>query len=273
LKNPLNWYYLRLADEYLTIQKMANPSPRSPFEESWRKRFEKFAAKSDDDAGVAGWSPTGLETRLRYFVRLWKQNSYGNSGLWLDAGCGAGTYSRHLADQGMQVIGMDYSLPALQKACTKNTGDLIHWCAADVTKLPVKPERFDGALCFGVTQALSQSDDVIAQLVACIKPGGEIWIDALNGKCLPHAWERFVRWLGRRPHHLRYESFANLKQIMQTRHLTEITLFWLPMLPARWSRYQYLLETAESRWIFRHIPGVGVLFSHALILRAKRGQA
>ncbi|MEY3122575.1 MAG: hypothetical protein RI993_1400 [Pseudomonadota bacterium] len=252
---------------------MVNPSSRSPFEESWRKRFEKFAAKSDDDAGVAGWSPTGLETRLRCFVRLWKQNSDDKNRLWLDAGCGAGTYARYLTDQGMEVIGMDYSLPALQKASAKNAGDTIHWCAADVTKLPVKSGKFDGALCFGVTQALSQSNDAIAQLVACVKPGGEIWIDALNGKCLPHAWERFVLWLGKRPHHLRYESSGNLKQIMQTYQLTDITLFWLPMLPARWGRYQYLLETTGSRWIFQHIPVVGVLFSHALILRARRSQA
>lgn len=252
---------------------MSNSHHRSSFEESWRKRFEKFAAKAIDDAGVAGWSPTGLETRLRCFTYLWEQHSYFKNELWLDAGCGAGTYSRRLADQGIQVIGMDYSLPALQKAREKNADGSIHWCAADATKLPVKPESFDGALCFGVTQALSQSKEVIAQLATCIKPGGEIWIDALNGKCLPHAWERFIRWIGRRPRHLRYESYGNLKQIMHAYQLTDIELFWLPMLPARWSQYQCLLETATSRWIFQHIPGIGMLFSHALILRAKRSQS
>lgn len=253
---------------------MVNPPPRSPFEESWRKRFEKFAAKANDDADVAGWSLTGLETRLRCFARLWEQYPYSKSELWLDVGCGAGTYSRHLAHQGIEVIGIDYSLPALQKACAKGTdGCSIHWCAADATKLPVRPEIFDGALCFGVTQALSQSNEIIAQIVTCIKPEGEIWIDALNGKCLPHAWERFTRWLGKRPPHLRYESVNNLKKIMQAQQLTDIKLFWLPMLPARWSQYQHLLETAWSRWIFQHIPGIGVLFSHALILRAKRSQS
>lgn len=42
--------------------------------------------------------------------------------LWLDIGCGAGTYTRMLASEGLRVIGIDYSLPSLVKAC-KRTDD------------------------------------------------------------------------------------------------------------------------------------------------------
>ena len=35
------------------------------FESKWRERFEEFAELRDDDAGIAGWSPSGLETRFR----------------------------------------------------------------------------------------------------------------------------------------------------------------------------------------------------------------
>ena len=252
---------------------MPNHFRRHRFEENWRKRFGKFAEQACDDAGVAGWSPTGLETRLRYFTRLWEANPSGISGisgLWLDMGCGAGTYSRLLADCGMQVIGMDYSLPTIQIASGRSPEKSIGWCAADATRLPVKQGVFDGALCFGVIQALNSSNTVIEELAISVRPGGEVWIDALNGKCLPHVWERFTRWLRRRPLHLRYESSPRLKDIMQTNGLTEIELFWLPMLPTRWNKFQCLLETSSARWIFHYIPGIGTLFSHAFILRGIR---
>src|SRR5690606_14773642 len=125
-------------------------------------------------------------------------------------------------------------------------------CVADATKLPVKQGIFDGALCFGVTQALSRSDLIVTELVSSVRPEGEIWIDALNGSCLPHAWERLSRWLGKRPPHLRYESVQQLRKTMQANGLTDLELFWLPMLPARWSRFQWLLETSLIRWIFQH---------------------
>jgi 2-polyprenyl-3-methyl-5-hydroxy-6-metoxy-1,4-benzoquinol methylase len=248
---------------------MPNP-PRQQFEENWRKRFEKFASNSNDDAGVAGWSSTGLETRLRFFQFLWELQPTVTNALWLDAGCGAGTYSRFLVNRGMRVVGMDYSLPTLQKAVLNASNLPVIWCAADATKLPVKKDLFNGVLCFGVVQALSNSDQLITELAACVKSGGEVWIDALNGKCLPHVWERFTRWLRRRPLHLRYESSPRLKDIMQTNGLTEIELFWLPMLPTRWNKFQWLLETSSARWIFHYIPGIGTLFSHAFILRGIR---
>ena len=111
---------------------MAKLSPRNRFEEGWRRRFEKFAAHSNDDARIAGWSTTGLEIRFRYFLHLWGKKEHTLAEFWLDLGCGAGTYSRFIAGQGMQVISLDYSYPTLQKAKIKG-GDSIQWCAADAT--------------------------------------------------------------------------------------------------------------------------------------------
>ena len=96
--------------------------PRS-FEKLWRKRFENFAAQAEDDAGIAGWSPTGLDARLRKFKEIWYSNDqFSSKKKWLDAGCGAGTYSRFIVKQGGEVVGLDYSLPSLQKARLKIFG-------------------------------------------------------------------------------------------------------------------------------------------------------
>src|SRR6185312_7623388 len=64
------------------------------FEHSWRKRFGEFAELSDDDAGIAGWSESGLDARFRRFRRLWGERTI--SGCWIDAGCGAATYSCYI---------------------------------------------------------------------------------------------------------------------------------------------------------------------------------
>lgn len=238
------------------------------FEKAWRKRFEGFATYSEDDAGIAGWSSTGLATRLRQFAYRWEKAS-NKSGQWLDAGCGAGTYSRFMASKGSDVIGADYSLLSLQKAKAREAGS-VAWCTADVNNLPIKPGSCDGVICFGVTQALENSATVTRELSNVVRPGGEIWVDALNGWCLPHILERFSRWVRGRPKHLRYESHRNMKAIMKSAKLINIRLYWLPILPSRWSRYQWLVENRLAEWVFSYVPFVGPLFCHAFILHGER---
>lgn len=242
---------------------------RHTFENEWKKRFESFAQGSDDDAGIAGWSSTGLEARLRYFKYIWRISTH-NKNIWLDAGCGAGTYSRFLSGEGVEVIGLDYSLPSLQKAVSKESKQSILWCVADVTKLPTKPSIFDGAMCFGVTQALENSSAVVQNLTLTVKCGGQVWVDALNGYCIPNLLVRFFRWMKRRPMHLRYESYREIYTLMENNGLTNIRLYWLPILPAKLSRFQWVVETHFAKWLFRYIPFLGLFFSHAFILCGER---
>lgn len=238
------------------------------FERAWRKRFEGFATYSEDDAGIAGWSPTGLATRLRQFTSRWEKAS-SKSGLWLDAGCGAGTYSRFMARQGTKVIGADYSLLSLQKAKARGDDD-VSWCKADVNHLPIKAGCCDGVICFGVTQALEDSVTVTQELSNVVRPGGQVWVDALNGLCLPHILERFLRWVRGRPMHLRYESHRDMKALMRNAKLINIKLYWLPILPSRWSQYQWLVENRLAEWVFNYVPFAGTLFCHAFILYGER---
>ena len=245
--------------------------PRS-FEKLWRKRFENFAALADDDAGIAGWSTTGLDARLRKFKAIWNDKNHGSeSSFWLDAGCGAGTYSRFIAEQGIDIVGLDYSLPSLQKAQLKGE-ESISWCVADINKIPFKSDNFDSVICFGVMQALDTSENAVKGLSKIVKPGGYVYIDALNSRCLPHIWEQLTRRVRKKPMHLRYETVNNLKRLMQKNGLKHIQLYWLPILPARWYRYQWIMETRPIQWLFRFVPFFGQLFSHAFILSGQRPQ-
>lgn len=237
------------------------------FEAAWRTRFEEFAEERDDDAGIAGWSRTGLEVRVRRFLEAWTPSSARTR--WLDAGCGAGTYSHILSRHGFEVVGADYSLLTLRKAKLRYEAS-VRYAVADVRYLPFRDGTFDGVLCFGVMQALAESGEAVRALASVVRPGGEVWIDALNRWCLVHVYDTLRRRLRRRPMHLRYESSAMLQRLMRSHGLERVRLHWLPILPARLQRFQGLIEGPAARWVFRFVPFAGLLFCHSLIVTGER---
>lgn len=239
---------------------------RAGFEEGWRSRFHDYAESSDDDAGIAGWSTTGLDARVRRFQELWKPCT---AGRWLDAGCGAGTYSRLMRLRGLEVVAVDYSLPTLRKAAARGL-DTATLAVADVRRLPFRPGTFDGALCLGVTQALAESAGAVRELAAQVKPGGELWLDALNRWCVVHAYDLLKRRVRGYRSHLRYESPIRLKRTLEVAGFTKVQVYWMPILPSRWYGLQKLIESRPVAALLRFLPLLGPLLSHAFIIRAER---
>jgi SAM-dependent methyltransferase len=246
------------------------PVDRGSFEHAWHDRFLEFAALHDDDAGIAGWSKSGLETRMRFFRALWRPVPQG--ALFLDVGCGAGTYTRLLAEQGVLATGVDYSLPALRKARERSSA-ATSYCAADAVRLPFRDATFDGVLCFGLLQAVSDSAPVARELGRVLKPGGTLWIDALNRGGIAAQVERARRRLRGRSMHLRYESPRILARILASAGFEDVTRHWLPMVPARIARWQPFLESRPARFAFAHVPPVGSVLSHAFVCRATRADS
>ncbi|MES2562552.1 MAG: class I SAM-dependent methyltransferase [Pseudomonadota bacterium] len=243
---------------------------RRRFERRWQSRFAEFARLRDDDAGIAGWSDWGLQTRFKCFTRLWRSARPG--ALYLDAGCGAGTYARWLAEQGLEVIGADYSQPTLLKATQRGAAH-IAYCAADTSKLPFPDATMDGALCFGVLQAVWNSQPFVTELSRVLKPGGELWIDALNAHALHARWDIGERRLRGRPMHLRYESPRKLMAILRDAGFDDISRHWLPIMPSRLRRMQPLFESKPIGIAMKAVPGFGALTSHSFVIRAVRHKA
>jgi SAM-dependent methyltransferase len=237
------------------------------FERAWRKRFEDFAAHSDDEAGIAGWSPSGLEARVRRFVSLWQAPAPGQR--WLDAGCGAGTYTRLLGQDGVEVIGVDYSLASLRKAQARDAR-LHRYAVADIRRLPFAPRSFDGVLCFGVLQAMADSASVVDELCRQLRPGGQLYLDALNRRCLVHSVDLLRRRLKGKAMHLRYESPGALERALLRAGLRQVRVHWMPILPSHLQRWQPLLESRAAAWALRHVPLLGLLASHAFIVQARK---
>ena len=245
---------------------MSDPVSTGDFEETWRRRFRRFADRRDDDAGIAGWSPTGLVSRVRQFLALWKRE--GRQGRWLDAGCGAATYSRLLDEAGLEVVGTDYSELSLDKAAQRSPQSIM-WFAGDVRTLAVRDNSFDGALCFGVTQALSDSAGVISELVRVVRPGGEIWIDGLNGNFILHRLRDAGRRLAGKPTYLRYETRRQLNAVFHDLGIRDVSVHWLPIVPAGLGVVQNWLESRGAVFLLRRLPWLGEIFSHSLILVAR----
>ena len=236
------------------------------FEDQWRTRFEEFADLRDDDAGIAGWTTTGLDARVRRFRGLWKS---GEPGTWLDAGCGAGTYTRILLRHGHDVVGVDYSLPTLRKAVIRESAG-ASFAVADVRHLPFGPELFDGILCLGVTQALEQSATVVTELARLLKPEGQLWIDALNGWCLVHAFSTLRRKLRGNAQHLRYESAHRVEKLCWDAGLADVRLHWMPIMPTRSYSLQRVIESRPVVAMLEYVPMLGALASHAFIVHATK---
>ena len=240
------------------------------FEDQWRTRFEEFADLRDDDAGIAGWSTTGLDARVRRFQSLWRSSQ---AGQWLDAGCGAGTYIRILLRHGHKVVAVDYSLPTLRKAVARGLDGAV-FSVADVRRLPFASQQFDGILCLGVTQALEESGPAMTELARLLKPGGELWIDALNGWCVIHALGALRRRVLGNAQHLRYESPRRIKKLCLERGLTDVRLHWMPIMPSHSPSLQRTVEARPIAGILDYVPLLGALASHAFIVRAtKPGRA
>lgn len=231
------------------------------FEEQWRARFEQRGRSFSSDAMIAGWSDSGLATRVRAFRRLLGPVR----GDWLDAGCGAGTYTRLLRTAGADTVtGLDYSVPSVLKARSLGTEPGLMWAAGDVRALPLADASFDGVLCFGVTQALSESAKLLSELVRVTRPGGQVWVDGLNRRCIIHQAESIRDRMRGRPAHLRLEHPRTMKRQLQALGCERIRASWVPIFPAGLPLLQRVSEDLRLwRW-----PILGSALSHAFVIRA-----
>jgi len=241
--------------------------PRPTFEEIWRKRFTERGRVFDDDAGIAGWTESGLEARLCHFQRVWPGDEPGAA--WLDAGCGAGSYTRYLAERGVAPLGLDYSLPSVQKARARSDG-AIPWLVGDATQLPVAPGTMDGVMCFGVMQALAGPEKAMTELLAAARPGGQVWIDALNRHALTTLVKRLRARLQGRALGLRYDSPTHLCRLLRESGAEDVRVYWVPILPSALRGLQPWVESGPMHWLLSRLPWLASPLSHAFLVSARK---
>jgi SAM-dependent methyltransferase len=117
----------------------------------------------------------GTEQEVRF---LTEALGLGPGARVLDVGCGPGRHSRALAQAGIDVVGLDISLPFLQSAGPGR------WVRADARALPFVRRSFDVAmsLCQGGFGLLGGFDDagVLGEMAEVVKVGGRVVVSAFS---------------------------------------------------------------------------------------------
>lgn len=128
----------------------------------------------------------------------------------LDAGCGNGTLSAHLAIEGFEVVALDYSesvyrayqYKLFEGRVTNEVLDRLDYVQGDVQHPPFEPGSFDLIYSDGVLHHTPDTKTSFMALAPLVKPGG-----------------RFLVWLYRSDTKPLYE--AKMKLVKLVRHLTK----------------------------------------------------
>lgn len=87
------------------------------------------------------------------------ERSGGVEGRILDVGCGTGVETRYLADRGYEVVGVDFSAPAIERARDRTDSSTASFLVGDALELPnLDLGLFDTVLDCGMFHTLDAED-------------------------------------------------------------------------------------------------------------------
>jgi ubiquinone/menaquinone biosynthesis C-methylase UbiE len=109
---------------------------------------------------------------LPMYKKVLQQLELTENDLLLDAGCGAGMFSKLAATTGAQVIGVDAAPGLLEVARERNPG--ISFLEEDLEALPFTDERFDVVTGFNSFQYAGSFDKALLEAQRVLKPGGRL---------------------------------------------------------------------------------------------------
>lgn len=124
------------------------------------------------------------------------QNICGN---WLDAGCGTGTLSRWLAEQGCAVLGIDAAQEMIDRAVTLSANQAassLQFQRASIAHLPLETESLDGILCSSVLEYVGDPELCLAEFSRVLKRAGILLISVPNRDSAIRKIQRFYHQAG-----------------------------------------------------------------------------
>lgn len=153
-------------------------APAVPMEAS--AGYDEWAVSYDDD--LVGGESESIDRLEELAVRpLLDQLPLGNV---LDAGCGTGRHSVHLAARGHSVVGVDVSREMVRRArLAVPEGDFR---VAPVEELPFGGESFDSALCALALSHLADPKQAVAELARVTAKNGRVIVS------IPHPFSTAV---------------------------------------------------------------------------------
>lgn len=90
----------------------------------------------------------------------------------LDAGCGVGYGTAHLAHAARRVVGVDRDPETIEYARRRYGSGRIEFLQADLLDLPLESDSFDTACSFETIEHVPDPEALVAQLRRVTRPGG-----------------------------------------------------------------------------------------------------
>jgi SAM-dependent methyltransferase len=133
--------------------------------------------------GYALWAPTYDEPGNRLLEIeepvVWEILDGLPMGVALDAACGTGRHTVHLASLGHEVIGVDSSPEMLARAREKVPGATFH--EAELHDIPLADDSVDLVVCAIALSHVRDLEPVLAELVRVLRPKGHLVISDSRG--------------------------------------------------------------------------------------------
>jgi len=141
--------------------------PSENYADSFGLQWNRFARTQLDSA-------LGTNRSKDRFIHetLWSEEQLKGK-LVLDAGCGSGRFSEIALGFGARLIAIDYSSAVEAAYENLNFEDLLI-AQGDLAKLPIPSLSLDFVYCIGVLQHTKNPERIVAELLRCLKPSGEI---------------------------------------------------------------------------------------------------
>ncbi len=236
------------------------------FDSVWRARFERFGRTYAEEHQISGWSAEGLARRLRLFAQVLSWLPVPDRARILELGCGAGTYVRSLAGLGHSVVGVDYSLPSLQRAVSADPGQKGRYMAADGYALPFERGAFDLVICLGVLQAVSRPRELIVEVSRVLRPEGVAVVEALNSLELPAMARRLGQIVAGRPSRVRAYSPFRVRRWLEAGEIRFHRQIGVYLPPRPFPGLGRLLDRPAVMRALEAIPGGSLVTAHAFWL-------
>lgn len=254
--------------------------------EFYKSEFNELALKYEKDEDVAGWSDRSLNRQIAAFLSVFLNLRIDEGNKILDVGCGPGTYSRILADDGNNVTGIDFAEHMVQKAAKKSVGKNIQYIIADAYSLPFKDEFFDVAICTGVLQHVTDEKRVINEMKRVLKEDRGVMMLITMNSCSINVFLRklrgkFISVFSRkeyRPNNIRilcdliYRNPFDVKKTVEDGGLNEVEVKGVYVFPTMMRRLETVFEKTGIFRVIDMVPFMLLIISHMFIIKAVKTQ-
>jgi ubiquinone/menaquinone biosynthesis C-methylase UbiE len=164
----------------------SNEQVKEQVDELFEKTVDDWARFYDDPKPVTMTSQN-LVSRRRFALEMIESQLAPGSKI-LDVGCGTGHLANELMRRGYQAWGVDFSQGMVRYAREHYAADRFQ--VGDIERIPFPDNTFDGIVCLGVMEYLSNDEPALREMWRVLKPGGVAVITTPSALCPFYYFDR-----------------------------------------------------------------------------------